>query len=195
MSNTNYDWATLQEYYDQGNSWRKVCEEFGCYNKTIQSAVKRGDLKSRSRGESISLALGGDGQARKTATCYCGKDFEYEVTKTKGLFCSYDCRSRHKWETDTVPRVLAGEAGHDTVRKYLLIEDARCAECSLGEEWNGKPISLQLDHIDGNSDNHQLENVRLLCPNCHSQTPNYGIRNKGQSSRRKSNMDRWRKGA
>jgi hypothetical protein len=48
-----------------------------------------------------------------------------------------------------------------------------CSECKLEELWNGKPINLQLDHKNGNSKDHRLENLRFLCPNCHSQTDTY----------------------
>lgn len=51
-----------------------------------------------------------------------------------------------------------------------------CLICGISE-WNGKPITLELDHIDGNSSNNVRENVRLLCPNCHSQTDNWRGRN------------------
>lgn len=44
--------------------------------------------------------------------------------------------------------------------------------------WNGKPITLQLDHINGNNRDNRLENLRLLCPNCHSQTSTYCGRKK-----------------
>lgn len=47
-----------------------------------------------------------------------------------------------------------------------------CAICGISN-WQGKPLSLQLDHIDGNHTNNTIENLRLLCPNCHSQTPTY----------------------
>lgn len=56
------------------------------------------------------------------------------------------------------------------------ILDYKCNECSL-IEWNGKPITLQLDHINGVNDDHRLENLRLLCPNCHSQTKTFAGRN------------------
>ena len=47
-----------------------------------------------------------------------------------------------------------------------------CESCGISE-WNGKSISLELNHIDGNNGNHALSNLELLCPNCHSQTDTY----------------------
>lgn len=52
-----------------------------------------------------------------------------------------------------------------------------CSECSL-TEWNSQPIPLELDHIDGNPNDNSLDNLRLLCPNCHALTPNYRGKNK-----------------
>ena len=48
----------------------------------------------------------------------------------------------------------------------------KCVECGINE-YNGKPISLELNHIDGKNSNNLLSNLELLCPNCHSQTPTY----------------------
>lgn len=53
--------------------------------------------------------------------------------------------------------------------KFNYIEE-KCIVCGLGNIWNNKSIQLQLDHIDGNPKNNLLINLRLLCPNCHSQT-------------------------
>lgn len=52
-----------------------------------------------------------------------------------------------------------------------------CSECGI-KEWNGKNIVMHLDHKDGNRHNHSLDNVRMLCPNCHSQTDTYCGKNK-----------------
>lgn len=52
----------------------------------------------------------------------------------------------------------------------------KCACCGI-DSWLGKPISLQLDHINGVNDDHRLENLRFLCPNCHSQTDTYAGKN------------------
>lgn len=51
-----------------------------------------------------------------------------------------------------------------------------CTSCGL-ENWLGRSIPLELDHIDGNSDNNNLQNLRLLCPNCHALTPTYRGKN------------------
>lgn len=48
-----------------------------------------------------------------------------------------------------------------------------CAICALGPEWNGSPLALQIDHINGDSADNRRENLRFLCPNCHSQTETF----------------------
>jgi 5-methylcytosine-specific restriction endonuclease McrA len=60
--------------------------------------------------------------------------------------------------------------------RYGLIEN-KCEKCSIGDTWCGESITLQLDHRNGRSDDHSRENVRMLCPNCHSQTSTWGRRN------------------
>lgn len=57
-----------------------------------------------------------------------------------------------------------------------------CYVCNMGEEWQGRFISLQLDHINGRNDDNRIENLRILCPNCHSQTATYAGKNKTTDS-------------
>jgi hypothetical protein len=57
------------------------------------------------------------------------------------------------------------------------IMENKCNICGI-DQWNDQPISLHLDHINGDSTNHKLKNLRFLCPNCHSQTSTYCGKNK-----------------
>lgn len=64
----------------------------------------------------------------------------------------------------------------DRLKKRLWKEEMlkrECYECGLQETWNGKPISLQMDHINGCNTDNRIENLRILCPNCHSQTDTF----------------------
>jgi hypothetical protein len=63
------------------------------------------------------------------------------------------------------------------------LKEKRCEHCS-NTEWMGKTIPLQLDHINGIRNDNRIENLRVLCPNCHALTPTWGGRNhKARSSR------------
>ena len=57
-----------------------------------------------------------------------------------------------------------------------------CVGCQGLDVWQGKPLVLHLDHINGIHDDNRLTNLRLLCPNCHSQTDTYTGRNKPKAT-------------
>lgn len=66
-----------------------------------------------------------------------------------------------------------------TLRKYAIQYIPYVCECCGNDgEWLGKKISLQLDHINGINNDNRIENLRFLCPNCHSQTDTFGGKNK-----------------
>lgn len=79
----------------------------------------------------------------------------------------------------------------DRLQKELGL-GSQCEKCGISPTWNGKALVLQLDHINGISDDHRLENLRFLCPNCHSQTATYAGRNKSRTykNRRSGSSDR-----
>lgn len=57
-----------------------------------------------------------------------------------------------------------------------------CRNCKLGPEWMGQPLTLILDHINGDGEDHRVENLRFLCPNCNEQLPtNKGKKHLGKS--------------
>lgn len=66
---------------------------------------------------------------------------------------------------------------NEVIKKIFLKKvEYKCSICNI-EDWNGKHIVLELDHINGDNRDNRLENLRLLCPNCHSQTDNFRGRN------------------
>lgn len=66
-----------------------------------------------------------------------------------------------------------GIPGKGQFKNALLFERGHRCECCKLTEWLGKPITLELEHSDGIKTNNTRENLKLLCPNCHSQTPTW----------------------
>ena len=111
----------------------------------------------------------------KTSKCLnCNAEFKYYEIQQGGKFCSNKCQGEYSIKS----RLIEGTTMNSTMRKYLnKILGNCCKECSQGREWNGKQLVLQIDHMNGNKKDNRIINLRLLCPNCHSQTGNWGIKN------------------
>lgn len=117
---------------------------------------------------------------RKCSNPGCAKKFEVKLN-SGGLYCAASCASAHRrWKC--LKDASLGKNVHPRTMKRWLIENNgnKCNECGQKNVWKGKPLVLHLDHIDGDSDNTTKKNCRLLCPNCHSQTPTFGNRGMGR---------------
>ncbi|GHG02799.1 hypothetical protein Shyd_21600 [Streptomyces hydrogenans] len=79
--------------------------------------------------------------------------------------------------TKPAAEILVRHDGRRRTRTHLLRRALRevgtreeCAECGTGPEWLGKPMTLEIDHVNGDWSDDRRENLRLLCPNCHAVT-------------------------
>lgn len=85
---------------------------------------------------------------------------------------------QHKWTPMPTEEWFANGVhrnGRETRKRLVRLGVLdQCSMCGLGTEWNGLPLALQLDHLNGDSFDNRIENVRILCPNCHTQTDTYG---------------------
>ncbi len=109
---------------------------------------------------------------------YCKIDFSAFTGKK---YCSRNCQQEYHLEK----RIESGKYSAKVAKRYLLKHQGhKCSTCQL-ETWQNKPIPIELDHINGKSDNHSLDNLRLLCNNCHAQTPTYKNKNAGNGRQRR----------
>ena len=106
--------------------------------------------------------------------CIC-PNCDKEVLTRNNKYCDQKCNDEYIIKQSDEKYFLGLLISQRTVKAaYLRHHPERCVFCQIGPQWNGKPLVLQLDHIDGNSDNNMPDNLQLLCPNCHSQTETFG---------------------
>jgi len=118
----------------------------------------------------------------------CNVEFEYLPSRQRGKYCSNACQQDfqskeiiRKWLDNEIDAKDNGHQIRDIIRDFILKRDNyQCIECGWHETnpYSGT-IPLELDHIDGDYNNDRPENLRAICPNCHSLTPNWKSLNRG----------------
>ena len=108
----------------------------------------------------------------------------------KSVYCSHFCQRDYKRALKLNIWLLTNEG--KPIRDYIIKQQlGKCNHCGI-YEWNNKQIILELEHKDGNSGNNHRDNLEMICPNCHSQTPTYKAKNKGNG--RSKRRERYKEG-
>lgn len=139
----------LQNLLDNSNSYSDV---FRKLNLKIGSQPYR-KIKSRIKNDNLDIS---------------------KFTKNRSnMYKKHFSKISTKLTDDEIFVIDSTHLNNALIKKRLLkYKDYKCEICGL-INWNNKPISLQLHHINGINNDNRLENLLLLCPNCHSQTDNY----------------------
>lgn len=105
-------------------------------------------------------------------------------SNTNSVICE-ECKPSKKYKKYDYSRVILGleemkSNSFIPLKNFLInkkIKENKCEICGI-IDWLEKPITLQLHHVDGNRKNNHIENLKILCPNCHTQTDNWGYKNR-----------------
>ena len=172
------DRMTEKKYYENP----KFCK---CCGKKLTYEQRRNDYCSHSCAAKINnKGVVRNGTHVEHNCLNCGKKL-YSSQKNN-RFCSAECSNEFRYK-ESVKKILNGEnlikgaSGIPShLKRYLMeIHEEKCEKCGWGER---NPITqnvpLEVHHIDGDCTNNKLENLQLLCPNCHSLTENFGSLNK-----------------
>ena len=173
-------WNVVQESLDQGQTVRSCCQSFAFTYNALVKAAKRGQIALQRSGRDArrrhdwSAVQAFYNEGRSLTKCIAAFGFSRAAW----------LKAKHRGEISPRPIarplsvILATSRSRISIKRRLLqagLLQNRCDVCGISE-WQGEPLSIQIDHRNGVRDDHRVENLRMLCPNCHSQTPTYGNR-------------------
>lgn len=172
----------MQAYHDEGHGFVECARQFGFSHTAWIKALRRGELRSTQRPFS-------DRRRRynwATVQAYHDEGHTYRECMRYFGYCAESWteavrRGELKARARALPIavMMQRKMARGSIKRRLLelgLLSEQCCRCGL-VEWRGRPLMIHLDHINGIPSDWRLENLRMLCPNCHSQTPTFSGRN------------------
>lgn len=184
----------VQKLINQGKSVREIAEIYGITYTPMRLWMKKNGLSTNYAANkknwtnedlinAIKTSLTKSDVLRKLGLKIKAGNYDTinKYIKTLGIDTTHMTGKSHgktKKEKKPLEEVMIKNSTYSRacLKKRLIKEGIlknKCSECGLENNWNGKPITMVLDHINGKNDDNRLENLRLLCPNCNSQTDTF----------------------
>lgn len=155
----------------KNNSIIETANKYGLSVSTIRKYTKGFKISKKN----ISICLN------------CGKETDFRSNKQ---FCSSQCIGIYRHKIAYLDFITNNDkycVGNYTAKRFkdffLDEQDNKCAICKIEPIWNSEILIFVLDHIDGDASNNKRENLRLICPNCDSQTSTFKSKNKNSKRR------------
>ncbi|GAC1540232.1 MAG: hypothetical protein NVS2B17_16310 [Candidatus Velthaea sp.] len=180
-----FDWVAMQALADRGHGFAECHRAFGIAHATWVKALQRGDIHIDRAGKSYADARKrydwDEIQAFHDAghsVRKCRERFGFSMQSWQKARKAGRIRARGR-RRFTIDELAVKRSNRGIIKRRLLaaghLRDV-CMICGIFD-WQGKPLTLQIDHINGKRLDYRLENLRMLCPNCHSQTETFAGRN------------------
>ena len=179
ISKWNSEKENLQKLILEDNiSYEEIGRRYGCSGTNIKKVAKKLNIQLPSR---KNLQKQNTSNKKEYRCLHCNN-----LLSTNRKYCSGICQSNYEGDIYIKRWKQELESGHDVrykispyIRRYLLSKYNQSCQncgCDLRNPYTSLSI-LQIHHIDGDASNTQESNLKLLCPNCHAMTENFGSRN------------------
>lgn len=189
MKNWDLEIENLKKLvFEEKLSYEEIGRMYECSGNNIKKVMQRRGIELPIRSKNAGKEPANKGTGKKYYCLNCGK----ELPNTKNCshkYCSNECQheyeykqwvERYKQDNSIAKSTKWGQIP-GPLRRYIFEKfKKKCCLCNWSEvNPYTSTIPLEVDHIDGNAENNSEENLRLICPNCHSLTPTYRGANRG----------------
>ena len=187
--NWDLEIENLQKLVFEDNlSYEEIGRLYNCSGANIKKVMKNRGIELPIRSKNAGKEPANKGTGKKYYCLNCGKELT-NCKNTNHKYCSNYCQQDYEYklwierykQDNSIAKPSKWGQIPAPLRKYIFNKfENKCCLCGWSK-YNPytKTLPLEIDHIDGNSNNNSEENLRLICPNCHSLTATYRGANRG----------------